>query len=581
MTLYLDLLAQVPDSYMYINPFKLFGFVVVFVGWAYFAGWVDKDTIAVNTFRTTWNLIVLGAGVLAAALALFVPMFLVGFCVFIVINLTVMIIYIIHRNGLVQEQDTVLTAAHFKRMKDEGVFGKKKPKEVKERIRLTTADKKVVPIPEEEEEREQYRLTQDLLFDALWHRAQIIEVSATGQATKTVYIVDGMPIERDPLPRAEGEAIIQFVKQMACLDMEEHRKPQTSEIMAAMGDKKQKVSVRTDGSTAGEKLTLRVIGPEANFKAPDLGFTDKQLEAVNKAREELNGLILVSGPARSGLSTTIFSLTRTHDRFLQNVQTIEFVREMPLDNVTQKVFDPTEGKTFTEQLLRLVRADPDVIVLPELRDREAALVAAQAAANKQKVYVGMVANDVFEALRKWISLLGDKVAATKALLAICNQRLVRILCNECKQAYKPDAAMMKKLNLPADKFLYRAPEPQFDKRGNPIVCQACQGTGYVGRTGVFEWLTVDDAMRKVLQTSKSMADIQNYALKQGNVGLQNQALEKVLDGTTSIQEVVRAVRAGAGSRAAKPAATRAKPAGRPKPQAGAGPARKAAGGGAK
>lgn len=122
--------------------------------------------------------------------------------------------------------------------------------------------------------------------------------------------------------------------------------------------------------------------------------------------------------------------------------------------------------------------------------------------------------------------------------------------------------MMRKLNLPADQALYRQPEPQYDKHGNPIICQACQGTGYVGRIGVFDWLAVDDGLRQVIVRSTSMSDIQSYALKRGGLGLQAQALQKVLAGVTSIQEVARALR-GPGS--APAAATRAKP--RPRPGA--------------
>jgi type II secretory ATPase GspE/PulE/Tfp pilus assembly ATPase PilB-like protein len=530
-----------------------------------------------------WNLIVLGGGVLAAMLGLFVPMFWVGFTLFLVLNIAIMVVYVVHRNGLVQEEDTVCTPAHFRRMREEGLFGKKKDlKEVKERVRLTGADKKVVPIPDEGEEREQYRLTQDLLFDAFWRRATVVEIVPSGQYAKTVLEVDGVPIEADPMSRADGDAVIQFLKKIAGLSMEERRKPQRGEVVAAVGgENKNKVFVQTDGSTAGEKVSFRIIRGESNFKVPDLGFNPKQLEAVQVAREALNGLVLMSAPSGSGLTTTIYSMTRTHDRFLQNIQTIEYERELPIDNVTQKIYNPSEGKTFAEQLQRLVRSDPDVIVLPELREREAAVIAAQSAANKQKVYVGVIANDIFDALRKWIAMVGNKTLVAKGLLAVCNQRLVRMLCSECKEAYKPDPQMMRKLNLPPDKHLYRPPEPQFDKRGNPIVCQACQGTGYVGRSGVFDWLAVDENLRKVIVQSKSMSEIQNYVLKKGGVGLQAQALAKVLDGRTSIQEVVRAVRGqGNGGTKARSASGAATPRPTPRPKPSSGGAAPATGGGA-
>jgi type II secretory ATPase GspE/PulE/Tfp pilus assembly ATPase PilB-like protein len=571
----LEMLAQLPSSYVFVNPVKIAALVLVFALWAYFAAWVDKDTVAVNTFRELWNLVVLGSGALAMVLGLFVPMFAVGFLLFLGIDLGVGVAYVLHRNGLVKDEDKVFTPAHIKSKAKELFSGKKKEvKEVKERVRLTGANGKVVPVPSEDPEREQYRLTQNLMFNAFWRRASVIEVAPAGQregqpVSRIGLQVDGLPVEFDGaiIPRQDGDAVVMYLKQMAALNLEERRKPQKSEIMAAVGENKYKVVVRTDGSAAGEKIALRIIRGEANFKVPDLGFTPRQLEQVEATKEISKGLILLSGPTGSGLTTTIYSFTRNHDRFLQNVQTVEYEREMDLDNVTQNIFVPSGEATFAERLLKLVRADPDIIVLPELRERDSAAIAAKAAAEKQKVYVALPANDVFEALRRWITAVGDKALAAKSLLAVSNQRLVRKLCNECKQAYKPDPAMMRKLNLPADKVLYRPPEPEYDKHGNPIICQACQGSGYAGQTGIFDWVTVDDGLREVIRNSKSMAEIQNYVLKRGGIGMQHHALQKVLDGVTSMKEVSNALRGQS-----TPSSPRPKPKPKTPPQARGGKA---------
>jgi type II secretory ATPase GspE/PulE/Tfp pilus assembly ATPase PilB-like protein len=538
----LELLAQVPSSYVYVDPVKLGALVLVFTLWAVFTQWVDKDTVAVNTYRVLWNLVFLGAGITAGLVGLFVPLFAIGFPIMVVINLATMVMYVVHRNGFVKEEDRVFTIGHLRRLREQG-FGGKKKVDVTERVRLTASNRKVVEIPAEDAEREQYRLTQDLMFNAFWRRATIVELAPAGpQAARVTYIVDGVPVEGESLTRQDGDALVQYVKQMAGLSLEERRKPQKGMILAAIGDNKHKVIVRTDGSTAGEKLAVRIIGREAELKVPDLGFMPKQLEAAQATKETSKGVIVLSAPPANGLTTSIYSFTRNHDRFLQNVQTIEYEKELDLDNVTQNLISPTETATFSERLLKLVRSDPDIIVLPDLREREAAVIAAKAASEKQKVYVALNAGDVLEALRKWIALVGDRALVAKCLLAVCNQRLVRVLCTTCKQAYKPDPQMMRKLNLPEDKILYRPPEPQFDKRGEPILCQACQGIGYVGRTGVFDWLTVDAPLREVLRRSTSMSEIQNYLAKKGGLGLQAHALEKALDGITSIQEVARVMR---------------------------------------
>jgi type II secretory ATPase GspE/PulE/Tfp pilus assembly ATPase PilB-like protein len=570
----LVLLAQLPSSYLYVDPVKLGALVLVFTIWAVFTQWVDKDATAVNTYRVLWNLVLLGTGIAAALVGILVPMFAIGYPIMVVINLVVMIMYVVHRNALVKEDDRVFTLGHFRRLREQGFGGRKKKVEVTEKVRLTAANRKVVEIPTEDEEREQYRLTQDLLFNAFVRRATIVEVAPAGpQAARATYIIDGVAAEGESLSRPDGEALIAYVKHLAGLSLEERRKPQKGGILAAIGTNKHKVIVRTDGSTAGEKLSLRIIDREADFKVPDLGLLPKQLEAAQATKDTGKGLILMSAPPGNGLTTSVYSFTRNHDRFLQNVQTIEYEKELDLDNVTQNLISPTETATFSERLLKLVRSDPDIIVLPEVREREAAVVASKAAAEKQKVYAALQANDVIEALRKWIAMVGDRNLVAKSLVAVCNQRLVRVLCTTCKQAYKPDPQMMRKLNLPEDKILYRPPEQVFDKRGAPVLCQACQGTGYIGRTGIFDWLTIDAPLREVIRKCTTTSEIQAYLVKRGGLGLQGHAFQKVLDGVTSIQEVARVMR-GEGVAPVR-TATRAAPGRmvpRPRPGPGSQPA---------
>ncbi|MGE0479071.1 MAG: GspE/PulE family protein [Phycisphaerae bacterium] len=540
---WLDLLAQTPASAVYINPWKLLAMTFGFTIWALFAQWVDKDTVAVNTYRVLWNLVFVSVGAVALAVMLLVPEFAIGFPVYMGVTLILYIVYVVHRNGLVKEEDKAFTPAHIARVMKEGIRGKKKKEvEVKERVRLTGPGKKVIAIPEDEVAREQYRVTQDLLFDALWRRAALVEITPAGQTAKVVYTVDSVPTPREPLPRPDADGVVQFLKQAAGLNLEERRKPQSSKMMAAVGDTKTELHVKTDGSTAGEKLLLRFVGSEKSYKTTDLGFTEKQLELVQASIVQApKGLVLVTAPPGQGLTTTTYSFARSHDAFLQNIQMLEFARDLEVDNITQHLFTPGADKTFFQEFQKVVRTDPDVLVLPEIRDRETAALACEAAGHKQKVYVALPALDVLDALRRWMKLVGDNAVASKSLIAVVNQRLVRKLCTECKQPYKPDATQLRKMNMPADKVLYRAPEPQYDKHGNPIVCQTCHGSSYYGLTAAFDILPVDNAFRAVLGKAKSFAEIQSHAQKLG-IGIQQQALQKVFDGVTSIQEVVRATK---------------------------------------
>jgi len=545
----LQLLAQLPESYIYVHPGKLAAIVVVFVGWALFAQWVDKDTVSVNTYQSAWNLVTILGGAVALALLLLLPIFWAAIGAFAVVNLSVMISYVVHRNGLVVEADKVCTPAHIKRLLSEG-FGKKgreKKIEVNERVRVFDSKGQLVKQPEEPLARQTYAHLQNILFDAFLRRAASVEIAPAGQVSNVRVTVDGQASDREALERAQGDGLVAFFKGLSALNLEERRKPQKGKISAQIADTKYQLVVQTNGASAGESLKLRIVGAEARMKAPDLGFTPQQLETIRGLMDTENGFVLVSAPPGHGLSTTIYSFARSHDAFLQNIQLLELEREIEIDNITQATYKPSEEKPFAAELLRMVRTDPDVLLVPELRDRESALSLLQAGAHKQNVYVGIKALDVFDALRRLAELARNPKLLAKSLSAVIHQRLVRKLCETCKAPYKPDPATLKKINLPADKVLYRPPAPEYDKHGNPLLCQNCFGAGYVGRTGVFNLLVIDGALRPLIAQGAALEDIKAAAMKRGGLNLQQHALQKVLDGVTSIDEVIRATRAPGGA----------------------------------
>lgn len=569
----MHVLAISPDGAIFVNPIKLAVVCVLFGLWALFAQWVDKDTIEVNTFRIRWNLASILVGLVGMILLLLLPLFLAGVAAFSVLFAAFSIAYVIHRNGLVVEENRVLTAAHMRRILEGRRKEKKKQIEIRENVRIFNAQNKRVSIPDEEQERQQYAQAQDLLFKSLWRRASQFEILPAGQASKVRIDIDGIASEDEPLVRADGDSVLTFIKRVGGMNLEERRKPQKGKLICTIGEQRYELMVRTNGSTAGENLTIRVVGPERAFKVADLGFTDKQLAVVREIMSADRGLVLLTAPRGGGLSTTVYSFARSHDAFLENIQMLEYEREMEIENITQKLHEPGEEKTFAADLQRMARSDPDVIVLPELREKAAALIASQAAAKKQTVYVGLPFGDLFEAGAKWTALVGDPKLVARSLLAVVNQRLVRKLCPTCKTPYKPDAATLRKINMPADRVLYRPPEVQYDKRGNPIICQNCQGSGYVGRTAVFTMLVVDDDIRAVIEKGGDLGALRAAAAKKPGVGLQQMALQKVFEGITSIEEVVRATRPAPPAAARKPVAAArpdAKPASKPSASGGGG-----------
>ncbi len=539
------MIAQVPQGELYFNPLKLIAITIFFIGWVAFAQWADKDAVRVNTFRQVWSMLSLVVGLLGLGLLVLIPNFLAALAAYAVIVGAFMLAYVIHRNNLVIEDDRVCTPAHFRRLMTEGFRGGEKgdkKKDVQEKVRITDHQREIVTVPEDAVEREVFAVVQDLLFDALLRRASRLEVVPAGQAMRFRTVIDGVTQNGESVERADGERVLAFFKGVAGLRLDERRKPQKGQIMASIGPSKYDLVVRTTGSSQGEAASIRVLGDERGYKAPDLGFSDEQLETLRELMDESGGLILISAPAGQGLTTTVYGLTRTNDAFLQNIQTLEYERELELDNITQTVFNAKGEQSFADQLLRLVRADPDVLVLPQVKDKPAAVVAAQAAAGRSTLYVGLVANDPLDTIRRWLGMVGDAELVAKGLRAVIHQRLIRKLCETCRAPYKPDAAMLKKINAPKDAVLYRPPEQVLDKNGNPVICQNCHGLGYVGRTGVYTILKVDDAMRKTIATAKSLSELKAAIAKTGGMSLQQAALQKTFDGTTSVDEVRRATR---------------------------------------
>ena len=245
----------------------------------------------------------------------------------------------------------------------------------------------------------------------------------------------------------------------------------------------------------------------------------------------------------------MLAVVRGHDAYLNNIHTLERRTLTELDNVTQKVYEGQNNDVnFARMLQSVLRREPDIVLVGECEDRETAQIASRAAAEDRKIYMGMHAKDGFEALSRYLGYLDDNPLASHALLGVVNQRLIRLLCTECREAFRPDPGTLKKLNLPADKIdkFYRPPtEPAVDKKGKPIVCTKCQGTGYAGRTGVFEVLVVDDAVRSLIAEGAQVNRIKAQCRKNKMYYLQEEGLLKVIDGTTSMNEVLRCLQDGA------------------------------------
>lgn len=551
-----SLLAALPEGIGYISFVKTAVVLLLLLGWATAAQWIDRDTDVVKTKREQWNLIVLAGGAVAY-FVLFIPpwsggLFMLGLTFWMLIAGGSMLAYVVHRNGRTVPDARVLTIGHFKRLVMGGGLGRRGPSQKGLRIRITDHAGKFVEMPREAEEARAFNDIQDFLHDVLLRRVSDVEMVAGKENYRLMLRIDGVSVERpEGVPPEVGERMFRYFKKLAGLNVEEIRRPQSGRIQASLLSHEGEpphAEVRTSGTTAGERLSLHVQSGPVLMRFSDLGIAPPRLDQVKHFLAKSHGLYLTTAPPRHGLTTTQYAVLRSHDAYMNNIHALERRKLIDLDNVTQQVYEGNNADVnYARMLQTVLRREPDIVLVGECEDRETAQIATRAAAENRKIYLGMQAKDTFDALNKYLTLVENNALAAKALLGVTNQRLIRVLCKDCREAFPPDPATLKKLNLPADKIerFYRPPtEPKLSKRGKEIVCQTCQGTGYVGRVGVFEVLVVDPTVAKLIAEGATVEKIKAQCRKNKMYYLQEEALLKVIDGTTSMNEVLRCLGSG-------------------------------------
>jgi len=552
-----DPLGPVPEPGGYTSYLRIALILVTQLPWLAFCQWVDEDTRFVRRMnRELWNGITLGGGIVGLVIWLLLPwespgLFAAGFGLWFLITFGACSVYVLLRNGHVDVSARVFTPRHIKLWLANLGTRKGVKMAAIECVRLNTHDGSKVPVPEDPTQTDAYEAAQSLLFDALWRRATELELLVASNGARLAYRIDGAATPRnDLLTREAAEQALNFVKAIAGLDIEEKRRPQQGSITAVVtgsGAPPTEIEVRTSATTQHERLSLRIVGEENRLRVPDLGMTDKQQERFEEIAKQRSGLVIVSGPRVSGITTTLYAVLRSHDAFMQNLVSLERAPLMDLENITQNIYDSTKHESsYDRQLQTIIRREPDVVMVSDCPDRGTAHLAAKAACDGKKVYMGIQARDSFDALKKLVSLAGDMDAVAGALLAITSQRLMRKLCIACRQPYKPDRQLLKKANLPVDKIehFYRPPPPGglVDAKGNPILCSNCQGSGYFGRSGVFELLEIDDGIRELIRNGQPISAVRAMARKNGMLYLQEISLQKVMEGTTSMNEMLRVLR---------------------------------------
>jgi type II secretory ATPase GspE/PulE/Tfp pilus assembly ATPase PilB-like protein len=521
----------------YLSIVKLVLFTVLFVASLPAIAWVGRDSVRVKTSHTLWLAIVFGSVALGTLLWLLIPLFAVGIGIYIVFVAAAVIGYVVHRDALVLEYDKLMTADNIK-----GLFARKGKQAVDQLdFRIYTANRnEVEPIQPKTPDYLSWRLTTDLLKDIMQRRVSEMSFTPAGQSWNTSYVIDGVSISQPQRRRDEMEVIMKFMKHLADLDIAEVRKPQKGKFTIRQDNKDMKYEVRTAGSTVGEQMTI--VREEATQRKGfgELGLAPDQIIQLDSIKA---GLFIVCGPRNTGVTTTFYSLLRQHDAFLNTVMAVEKRPAAELNQISQVVYSLSDTGTasFAQKIQHVLRSDPDIIGVGDCSDEQTAALLIKAAKTKL-VYVTVESPSIMHALGRWLKwVAAEKESFIDVLAGMACQRLLRDLCDQCKEAYEPNKDLLKKFNIPTDKvqLLYRAGEPKTDKKGRPVVCTKCQGMGFYGRTALFETIVFDEKLREALKQCSSVQEMAVQLRRAKMLYLQEQAIRRVVEGKTAINEVIR------------------------------------------
>jgi general secretion pathway protein E len=380
------------------------------------------------------------------------------------------------------------------------------------------------------------KLVNLLLSGAIKDRASDIHIEPYQSTVKVRYRIDGILYDILSLPRKIHSPLVSRVKIMAKLNIAEKRLPQDGRIEIKVADRSVDIRVSTIPTAFGERVVLRLLDKTASIlMLSDLGMDDRKIGIFNRLIKSPYGIILVTGPTGSGKTTTLYAALTSINHPEVNIITIEDPIEYQIDGIGQIQVNPKIELTFAHGLRSIVRQDPDVILVGEIRDRETAEIAIQSSLTGHLVFSTLHTNDAASAVTRLIDMGIEPFLVTSSVIAIIAQRLVRVLCPKCKEASTPDDESL--ANLGVDKkqlenhVLYR-------KQG----CAACMNTGYRGRTAIFEILILDDPLKRLILKTSDSNQIQDEAMRRGMTNLLQDGAQKVLAGVTTIEEVFRVTR---------------------------------------
>jgi type II secretory ATPase GspE/PulE/Tfp pilus assembly ATPase PilB-like protein len=543
----------------YLSPWKIIISWLLFLSWVRTTDWVSQDGQSLKLRWALWNPIVFFSFFVALLLLWIIPWFAMGLVLLLLAYGAPLATYIVLRNQQMQSPyDKVLSRKHLRRWtaQQAGRVGIKiegaeiDPRDLGPDIKFTAlggaTDRDNTVNLLTARQSDGYLFARQVLDDAIVQRATHVMLDYTPESVGVRQQIDGVWLDRPDLDRAQGDAALDVFKGLAALKIDDRRSRQSGTFGVEAAKQKLTCKINSQGTPTGERVLLQFDTKKHVFTTLDeIGMRTKMQEQVAELLSR-NGLIIFSALPGGGLTTTLDTVLASTDRFVRNYVEVANVDkpEREIENVHTTAFSPAAGESPLTLLPKLVRTYPDVIIVRDVPDVETLSLLCEQVAEQRLIITTIRAKEAVEALLRIMMLKIPPAEFSAAVIGVLNMRLVRKLCEKCKEAYPPPAEVLKQLGLPAGRVeaLYRPPTEPIDPKHPEVVCDVCQGVGYYGRTGIFELLLVDDDLRQVLTTAPKLENLRAVARKSKHRTLQDEGVLLVARGITSIQELLRTLK---------------------------------------
>ncbi|MCA1808492.1 MAG: type II secretion system ATPase GspE [Kiritimatiellia bacterium] len=372
-----------------------------------------------------------------------------------------------------------------------------------------------------------------VLYEAVQSKASDIHFEPFEKEFKIRYRVDGALYEMSPPPKRLALPVVSRIKVISSLNIAERRLPQDGRLQMSLAGRQIDFRVSTLPTQFGESVVLRILDRSTvSLDLENLGMPDDVLESFETDIKKSNGIVIVTGPTGSGKTTTLYSGLRRINTIDSKLLTVEDPVEYDIEGIIQVQANEAIGVTFQRVLRAFLRQDPDIIMIGEIRDLETAQIAIQASLTGHLVFTTLHTNDAPGAVTRLIDMNVEPFLLSSTLESILAQRLLRTICSDCRTPYQPDDALLTQLDLTRANV---EDKPFYYGKG----CEKCHNTGYRGRKGLYEYLSVNDAIRALINERKPTMVLRKKAMEQGMRLLRDDGIRNILDGYTSAEEVLK------------------------------------------